>query len=69
MIREYDELTTEPTNIKMKVPIASNTPAADMVVIKNLESELDMTIETTSFTEDSPYLEIRKIRQVIHNRE
>ena len=54
MIREYDELTTEPTNIKMKVPIASNTPAADMVVIKNLESELDMTIETTSFTEDTP---------------
>ena len=49
-----NELTTEPTNITMKVTIASNTPEADMVVIKNLESEFDMTIETTSLTEDSP---------------
>ena len=49
-----NELTTEPTNINMKVPIASNTPEADIVVIKNLESEFDMTIETTSLTRDSP---------------
>ena len=64
-----NELTTEPTNINMKVPIASNTPEADMVVIKNLESEFEMTIETTSLTEDSPELEINNSKYIIHNRE
>ena len=38
----------------MKVQIALQTPAADIGVSKNLESELNMTIETASLITDSP---------------
>lgn len=42
----------------INIPIASNTPPADIEDNKNLVSVLNMTIETASFTVDSPYLEI-----------
>ena len=44
----------------INIPIASNTPAADIDDNKNFESVLNITIQTASFTVDSPYLEIRR---------
>lgn len=40
----------------MKVPIASKTPKKDIGVRRNFDSELNITIQIASFTDDSPYL-------------
>ena len=60
IIIRKQEPTADPTNMTINIPIASNTPAADIDDNKNFESVLNITIQTASFTVDSPYLEIRK---------
>lgn len=42
----------------MNVQIASTTPAADMGVNKNFDKVLNITIQTASLTDDSPYLQM-----------
>ena len=49
----------------MKVQMASKTPATDMCVSRNFESELNIVKLIASFIADSPYLQL--IRRLCSN--